>query len=98
MDSWGQGRGDAQGCGPIRSYENGCAEGTLDCDGLTPPSPLGLYALGTLRRRQAVALQGASRIFMRGGEPQDHEVFAHGRKGMAFSQQKKMLKSWERTQ
>jgi hypothetical protein len=32
------------------------------CGGLTPPSPLGLYPAGTLRRRQAAALQGASRI------------------------------------
>ena len=43
---------------------------------LPPPSPLGLYAPGSLRRRQAAALQGASRMFMRGGEPQDHEVSA----------------------
>jgi hypothetical protein len=38
--------------------------------------PLGLYALGTLRRRQAAALQGAARIFMQGGESQDREVCA----------------------
>jgi hypothetical protein len=43
-----------------------CAEGTLECGGSTPPSPRGLYALGTLRRRRAAALQGASRIFMYG--------------------------------
>jgi hypothetical protein len=60
----------------LRCHENGRAEGTLECGGLTPPSPLGLYALGTLRRRQAAALQGASRILTHGGEPQDHEVFA----------------------
>ena len=60
----------------LRCHENGCAEGTLECGGLTPPSPLGLHAGGTLRRRQAVALQGASRIFMDSGEPKDHEIFA----------------------
>ena len=31
----------------------------LECGGLTPPSPLGLHAGNTLRRRQAAALQGA---------------------------------------
>ena len=38
---------------------HGNARGALECGGLTPPSPLGPYALGTLRRRQAAALQGA---------------------------------------
>ena len=40
------------------------ARSALECGGLTPPSPLAL-ALGAIpRRRQAAALQGASRIFM----------------------------------
>jgi hypothetical protein len=45
-------------------HEN--ARSALECGGLTPPSPLGLYALGTPRRRQAAALQGAfgTAIFM----------------------------------
>jgi tetratricopeptide (TPR) repeat protein len=64
----------------LRCHENGCAEGTLECGGLTPPSPLCVYALGTPRRRQAAALQGASRIFMHGGEPEGHEVYAQDNK------------------
>ena len=59
-----------------------CAEGTLECGGLTPPSRLGLYALGTPRRRQAAALQGASRVFMHGSEPQDHEAGSAVRAGL----------------
>jgi hypothetical protein len=38
-------------------HEN--ARSALECGGLTPPSPLGLYALGTPRRCQAATLQGA---------------------------------------
>jgi hypothetical protein len=38
-------------------HEN--ARSALECGGLTPPSPFGVYSLGTLRRRQAAALQGA---------------------------------------
>jgi hypothetical protein len=38
-------------------HEN--ARSALECGGLTPPSSLRLYALGTPRRRQAAALQGA---------------------------------------
>jgi hypothetical protein len=36
--------------------------------------------LETARRRQAAALQGASRISMHGGEPKDHGIYAqdHG--------------------
>jgi hypothetical protein len=65
-------------------YENGHAEGTLECGGLTPPSPFGLYAGATLRRRQASALQGASRVFMRGFEPKDHGVCAENRVRFEF--------------
>jgi hypothetical protein len=36
-------------------HEDDCAEGALESGGLTPPSPLGLYALGTLGRRSATA-------------------------------------------
>jgi hypothetical protein len=45
-------------------HEN--ARSALECGGLTPPSSLGLHALGTPRRRQAAALQGAfgTAIFM----------------------------------
>ena len=39
------------------AHEN--ARSALECGGLTPPSPLSLHAGGTLRRRQAAALQGA---------------------------------------
>ena len=48
-------------------HEN--ARSALECGGLKPPSPLGLHAGGTLRRRQAAALQGAfgTAIFMAGG-------------------------------
>ena len=56
----------------------------MECGGLTPPSPLGLYARGTLRRRQAAALQGASRILMHGGEPQHHEVSARNDTGLVL--------------
>jgi hypothetical protein len=35
--------------------------------------------LKTARRRQAAALQGASRIFMHGGEPKDREFLFHQR-------------------
>jgi len=42
---------------PTTVHEN--ARGALECGGLTPPFPVGLYPLGTLRRRQAAALQGA---------------------------------------
>jgi len=49
---------------PTTVHEN--ARSALECGGLTPPSPLRLYALGTPRRRQAAALQGAfgTGIFM----------------------------------
>jgi hypothetical protein len=45
-------------------HEN--ARSALECGGLTPPSSLGLHALGTPRRRQTAALQGAfgTAIFM----------------------------------
>jgi hypothetical protein len=64
-----------------RRHENGCAEGTLKCGSLTPPSLLGLHAEDTLRRRQAAALQGASRIFTHGGEPKDHGILARNGSG-----------------
>ena len=68
----------------ILRHENDCAEGTLECGGLTPPSPLGRYALATLRRRRAAALQGASRIFMHGGESKDHDVLAQDDRRLVF--------------
>jgi hypothetical protein len=76
----GGSRAEHQGRIP-RCPENDCAEGALECGGLTPPSPLGRRAGGTLRRRQAAALQGASRIFMHGGEPKDHGFCAWNNKG-----------------
>ena len=36
------------------------------------------------RRRQAAALQGASRIFMHGGELEDHEICAENDSSEAF--------------
>jgi hypothetical protein len=44
------------------------------------------------RRRQAAALQGASRIFMHSGEPKDHEVCAQDDSRLIFSH---VLRSWE---
>jgi hypothetical protein len=79
------------GASSSHCFENHCAEGTLEYGGLTPPSFRGSFGapgwrndlgslvgmnLGTARRRQAAALQGASRIFMHCGEPKDHEIFA----------------------
>ena len=49
----------------------GCAEGALECGSVSYRLWLGFQAGSS-----AAAVQGASRIFMRGGEPKDHEVFA----------------------
>ena len=57
----------------LRCHENACAEGTLECGSASYRLRLGIQG-GSF----AAALQGASRIFMRNGEPKDHGVCAQG--------------------
>jgi hypothetical protein len=54
--------------------ENDCAEGTLDCGSSSYRSPLHIGRMNRGRKAvaAATAVQSASRIFMRSGEPQAH--------------------------
>jgi hypothetical protein len=62
-------------------HENACAEGTVECGSASYRLWLRIQG-GSF----AAALQGASRIFMRSGEPKDHEIFAQDDSASNFSQ------------
>jgi hypothetical protein len=70
----------------LRCHENACAEGTLECGSASYRLWFGIQG-GSF----AAALQGASRIFMRSGEPKDHEVCAQDDSASNFSQ---LLTPW----